>query len=68
MISRVTLKRVLSVGNNHEVLSAVVMNVAMFRYVAPCSPYVNQHFGGTYHLHLQGLKIIRARTQRATSG
>jgi hypothetical protein len=29
-------------------------NVAIFWNLAPCSPYVNRRFGGTYHLHLQG--------------
>jgi hypothetical protein len=31
------------------------MNVAIFRNIAPCSPYVNRCFGGMYHLHLQGV-------------
>jgi hypothetical protein len=31
----------------------VVMNVAIFWDIAPCSSYVNQCFGGKYHLHLQ---------------
>jgi hypothetical protein len=29
-------------------------NVVTFWDVASCSPYVNRHFGGTYHFHLQG--------------
>jgi hypothetical protein len=37
-----------------EVLTAVVMITAIFRDIAPCSPYMNRRFGGTYHLHLQG--------------
>jgi hypothetical protein len=32
-----------------EVLTPVVTNVAIFWDIAPCIPYVNQHFGGTYH-------------------
>jgi hypothetical protein len=28
----------------------------------PCSPYVNQHFGGKYHLHLQGRKSVEKET------
>jgi hypothetical protein len=40
-----------------EVLTAVVMNVAIFWHITPCSPYVNQSFGGTYHL-LQDQKWI----------
>jgi hypothetical protein len=30
--------------------------VAIFNYIAPCSPYINHCFGGTYYLHLQGRK------------
>jgi hypothetical protein len=30
--------------------------VAIFWDIAPCSPYVNRCFRGTYHLHLQGRK------------
>jgi hypothetical protein len=37
-----------------EVLTAVVMNVATFSDITPCSPYVNQCFGGTCHFHFQG--------------
>jgi hypothetical protein len=39
-----------------EVLTAVVMNVAIFWDMAPCSSYVNRRFGRTYHLHLQDKK------------
>jgi hypothetical protein len=34
-----------------EVLTAVVINVAVFWDTAPCSPYVKRRFGGTYHHH-----------------
>jgi hypothetical protein len=40
-----------------EVLTAVIMNAAIFWDIAPCSPYVNRRFRRTYHLHLQGLAI-----------
>jgi hypothetical protein len=40
-------KRILSVG--FEVLSAVVTKIAIFWDMAPCSPYMNGRFGGTYH-------------------
>jgi hypothetical protein len=33
----------------YEVLTAVVMNIVIFWNIAPCSPYVNRCFGGTYH-------------------
>jgi hypothetical protein len=33
-----------------EDLTAVVMKVAIFWDIAPCSPYMNQCFGGTYIL------------------
>jgi hypothetical protein len=39
-----------------EVFTAVVMKVNIFWDVAPCSPHMNQRFGGTYHLHPQGRK------------
>jgi hypothetical protein len=35
-----------------EVLTAVVMNVAVFWAIAQCSPCVIRRFGGTYHLHV----------------
>jgi hypothetical protein len=36
----------------------VMSNVAIFWDIAPCSPYVNRRFGGTYHHHLQRLKPV----------
>jgi hypothetical protein len=30
------------------------MKAAVSWDIAPCSPYMNQRFGGTYYLHLQG--------------
>jgi hypothetical protein len=39
-----------------EVLTAVDMNVAKIYVVAPCSPYVNRRFGGTYHPPILGKK------------
>jgi hypothetical protein len=39
-----------------EVLTAVVMSLASFLDIAPCSPYMNRRFGEMYHLHLQGRK------------
>jgi hypothetical protein len=33
-----------------KVLTVVVMKVSIFWDIALCSPYMNQHFGGTYHL------------------
>jgi hypothetical protein len=32
------------------------MKVAIFWDIAPCSPYMNGRFGGTYLLHFQGRK------------
>jgi hypothetical protein len=37
-----------------KVLTAVVMNVAIFWNIAPCIPYVSLCFGGMYHIHLKG--------------
>jgi hypothetical protein len=45
-----------------EILTAVVMNVAMFCDIAPCCSYVNRRFGGIYHLHLQGRKSTKKET------
>jgi hypothetical protein len=39
-----------------KILTTVVMNVAIIKDIAPCSPYINRRFGGTYHLHHQGKK------------
>jgi hypothetical protein len=41
-----------------EVLTAVVMNVAVLCDIAPCS----RRFGGTYHLHLQRRKSAEQET------
>jgi hypothetical protein len=38
------------------------MNVAIFWDIAPCSPYVDRRFGGTYYLHLQGQKAAKQKT------
>jgi hypothetical protein len=38
------------------------MNVTIFWDIAPCSPYVNRRFGGTYHLYLQGRKSVMEGT------
>lgn len=37
-----------------EFVTGVIMNVATFRDIAPCGPYVNRRFEGTYRLHIQG--------------
>jgi hypothetical protein len=39
-----------------EVFTAVTMKNAVFWHVAPCRYFVNQRFGGTYRLHLQGIR------------
>jgi hypothetical protein len=36
--------------------------VSIFWYIAPCSPYVNRRFEGTYHIHLQGRKSAKQET------
>jgi hypothetical protein len=38
------------------VLTAVVMTVAIFWDIAPCSSHVKRRFGGTYRFHFQGRK------------
>jgi hypothetical protein len=47
-----------------EVLTAVTMKNSVFWDVAPCRYFVNRRFGGTYRLHLQGIKNPRAMNQR----
>jgi hypothetical protein len=47
-----------------EVFTAVTMKNAFFWDVAPCRYFVNRCFGGTYHLHLQGIRNPRAMNQR----
>jgi hypothetical protein len=44
---KVLLGQHMSTYFRFEVLTAVSMEVAVFRDVAPCSPYVNRRFGGT---------------------
>jgi hypothetical protein len=40
------------------------MKSTIFWDITPCNPLkVNQRFGGTYHLHLQGRRISQARNQ-----
>jgi hypothetical protein len=41
---------------------AVTMKNAVFWDVAPCSPFVNRRFGGTYRLHMQCRKICERGT------
>jgi hypothetical protein len=48
-----------------EVFTAVTMKNVVFWDVAPCRSCVNRRFGGTYRLHLQGIKIQRARNRLA---
>jgi hypothetical protein len=38
------------------------MNVVVLWYIAPCSPYVNQHFGRAYHRHLHGKNSAKQET------
>jgi hypothetical protein len=38
------------------------MKVDIFWDTVPCSPYVIRRFGGTYHLHFQGLKSAEQKT------
>jgi hypothetical protein len=37
----------------------------IFWDIASCSLYMNQHFGGTYHLHLQGWKSAEQETSES---
>jgi hypothetical protein len=40
------------------------LKFAIFWDIAPCSRYMSRRSGGTYHLHLQGQNMSRARNQR----
>jgi hypothetical protein len=51
-----------------EVLTAVVLKVAMLRNTAPCSPYMNQRFEGMYHILLQGRKSAKEETRVLAGG
>jgi hypothetical protein len=45
-----------------EVLTSVVMKSFIFWDITPCSLLkVNRRFGGTCHLHLQGLRVSRMK-------
>jgi hypothetical protein len=41
-----------------------VLKNAVFWDVAPCRYFVNRRFGGTYRLHLQGIRNPRVMNQR----
>jgi hypothetical protein len=43
---------------------AVTMKNAVLWDVAPCRYFVSRRFGGTYRLHLQGIRNPRAMNQR----
>jgi hypothetical protein len=45
-----------------EDLTAVVMKAATFWYIVLRSTYMNQRFGGTYHLYLHGRKSAKQET------
>jgi hypothetical protein len=67
-IRRILLLQCIYVG--FEVLIAVIMKSTIFWDITPCSKLkVNQHFRGTYRLHLQGWRVSKARYQnQAGSG
>jgi hypothetical protein len=51
-----------------EALSAVVMNVAAFSHIDPCTPYASHRFGGTYHFHVQDRETAKQETNLLASG
>jgi hypothetical protein len=48
-----------------EVLTAVVIKIAILWSIAPCNPYMNRRFRGTYHLHLQSRKFAKQQTSES---
>jgi hypothetical protein len=46
-----------------EVFTAVTIKNVVFWDVAPCRYFVNRRFGGTYLLHLHGIRNPRAMNQ-----
>jgi hypothetical protein len=55
-------RREMLTNTGFEVLTAVVMNVAILCDIVPRSSYVDQRFGGMYHLHLQCRKLVEQET------
>jgi hypothetical protein len=51
-----------------DVITAVVMDVAIIWDIAPCSPYMSIRFRGTYRLHLQGRKSAEQETSVLACG
>jgi hypothetical protein len=41
-----------------EILTVVVTKVVIFRNVPPCSPYMNQRFGGKYYFHIKSAYLL----------
>jgi hypothetical protein len=50
-------------SDGFEVLPVAVMKRVIFHILMPCSFGISQHFEGTYHLHLQGQRVSKARKQ-----
>jgi hypothetical protein len=55
---------ILNTSVKFEYSTVVTIKNAVFWDVAPCSYFVNRRFGGTYRLHLQGIRNPRAMNQR----
>jgi hypothetical protein len=47
-----------------QVLTAVVINVAISCDMAPYTLYFNRRFGGKYHLHLQARKLAKQKKNK----
>jgi hypothetical protein len=63
----VVLSRLRTVLQNFlefDVLTKVVMNVAIFWDTAPCSPYMNRCFVGMYHRYLQDRTLAEQETRQ----
>jgi hypothetical protein len=50
-------------SDGFEVLPVAITKRVIFHVLMPCSFGNSQHFGGTYHLHLQGQRVSKAENQ-----
>jgi hypothetical protein len=59
--------RILNLNATNLPWSINKIKLVIFWDIAPCSPYMNRCFGGTYHRHLQGRKSAEQETSESSS-